>query len=167
MDAQDVPLPLLVSWSSPVEVDSLVMGRRPQEWRCGVQATHQSAAVVGIAVVAMGEELGKDMSGRAMEHLLQYGDPFVRRGPACVLRRRCRRRLTKVPRSHAAAVRTTARPNSNAGVAPVCLHRTEPSSVCHRMWARLPVLHIGSCAHRHAGFVEYFAGGRCRWRWRC
>jgi hypothetical protein len=85
MDAQDVPLPLLVSWSSPVEVDSLVMGRRPQEWRCGVQATHQSAAVVGIAVVAMGEELGKDMSGRAMEHLLQYGDPFVRRAPSLCL----------------------------------------------------------------------------------
>jgi hypothetical protein len=46
-----------------------------------VQATHQSAAVMGIALVAMGEELGKDMSQRAMEHLLQYGDPFVRCGP--------------------------------------------------------------------------------------
>lgn len=33
---------------------------------------------MGIALVAMGEELGKDMAQRSMEHLLQYGDPFVR-----------------------------------------------------------------------------------------
>lgn len=43
-----------------------------------LQATHQSAAVMGIALVAMGEDLGKDMAGRSMEHLLQYGEPFVR-----------------------------------------------------------------------------------------
>ncbi|KAK3247512.1 hypothetical protein CYMTET_42990 [Cymbomonas tetramitiformis] len=44
---------------------------------------HQAIAVIGIALVAMGEELGTSMAIRAMEHLLQYGDPEVRR--ACPL----------------------------------------------------------------------------------
>lgn len=43
-----------------------------------LQAAHQSAAVMGIALVSMGEDLGRDMAHRSMEHLLQYGDPFVR-----------------------------------------------------------------------------------------
>lgn len=82
-----MPLPLLAS------VHMVKLGRSSDgqiaaagcyshTWHRGLQATHQSAAVVGIAVVAMGEDLGKDMSGRAMEHLLQYGDPFVRRAPS-------------------------------------------------------------------------------------
>mmetsp|Transcript_17190 Transcript_17190/g.44108 ORF Transcript_17190/g.44108 Transcript_17190/m.44108 type:complete len:912 (-) Transcript_17190:167-2902(-) len=43
------------------------------------KATHQGPAVLGIAVIAMGEELGTDMAMRMMEHLLQYGEAPVRR----------------------------------------------------------------------------------------
>ena len=40
---------------------------------------HQIAAVIGIAVIAMGEEIGTEMAYRAMNHLLQYGEPVIRR----------------------------------------------------------------------------------------
>lgn len=39
----------------------------------------QGLAVLGIAVVAMGEQIGQDMAMRAFNHLLQYGEPKVRR----------------------------------------------------------------------------------------
>jgi len=42
-------------------------------------ALQQGVAVLGIAQVAMGEELGKQMALRAFDHLLQYGEPPVRR----------------------------------------------------------------------------------------
>jgi len=45
-------------------------------WR----SAHQGPAVLGIAMIAMGEELGTDMAMRMLEHLLQYGEPPVRRG---------------------------------------------------------------------------------------
>ncbi|EOX99514.1 26S proteasome regulatory subunit S2 1A isoform 6 [Theobroma cacao] len=41
--------------------------------------THQGPAVLGIAMVAMGEELGLEMSIRSLEHLLQYGEQNIRR----------------------------------------------------------------------------------------
>ncbi|XP_026447972.1 26S proteasome non-ATPase regulatory subunit 2 homolog A-like isoform X2 [Papaver somniferum] len=41
--------------------------------------THQGPAVLGIAMVAMSEELGLDMSIRSLEHLLQYGEQNIRR----------------------------------------------------------------------------------------
>ncbi|KAK9167763.1 hypothetical protein Scep_002954 [Stephania cephalantha] len=40
---------------------------------------HQGPAVLGIAMVAMAEELGLDMSIRSLEHLLQYGEQNIRR----------------------------------------------------------------------------------------
>eukprot|EP00005_Dracoamoeba_jomungandri_P005973 CAMPEP_0174261516 /NCGR_PEP_ID=MMETSP0439-20130205/11469_1 /TAXON_ID=0 /ORGANISM="Stereomyxa ramosa, Strain Chinc5" /LENGTH=866 /DNA_ID=CAMNT_0015345999 /DNA_START=24 /DNA_END=2624 /DNA_ORIENTATION=+ len=40
---------------------------------------HQGVAVLGIAMVAMGEDLGRAMAVRAFNHLLQYADPIVRR----------------------------------------------------------------------------------------
>ena len=42
-------------------------------------ADPQSVAVLGIALVAMGEELGADMAIRAYDHLIQYGDPAVKK----------------------------------------------------------------------------------------
>ena len=48
-----------------------------------LQMAHQGPAALGIAVVAMSEELGTAMAHRALEHLLQYGEPPVRSGPAC------------------------------------------------------------------------------------
>jgi len=46
---------------------------------------HQSVAALGIAMVAMGEELGAEMALRAYLHMLQYGDPPVRRATPLAL----------------------------------------------------------------------------------
>jgi hypothetical protein len=40
-----------------------------------LQAVHQTPAVLGIALIAMGEPLGAQMASRMLEHLLQYGEP--------------------------------------------------------------------------------------------
>ncbi|KAK6919119.1 26S proteasome non-ATPase regulatory subunit RPN1, C-terminal [Dillenia turbinata] len=40
---------------------------------------HQGPAVLGIAMVAMAEELGLEMAIRSLEHLLQYGEQNIRR----------------------------------------------------------------------------------------
>ncbi|EFN53700.1 hypothetical protein CHLNCDRAFT_25435, partial [Chlorella variabilis] len=44
------------------------------------KAAHQPVAVLGLGLLAMSEELGGQMSHRALEHLLQYGEPAARRG---------------------------------------------------------------------------------------
>ena len=41
--------------------------------------SHQAPAVIGIAMVAMAEELGLEMAIRSLEHLLQYGEQNIRR----------------------------------------------------------------------------------------
>lgn len=41
--------------------------------------THQAVNVIGIALIAMGEEIGSEMALRSFEHLLQYGEVNVRR----------------------------------------------------------------------------------------
>ncbi|KAL4202711.1 hypothetical protein AMTRI_Chr02g222470 [Amborella trichopoda] len=41
--------------------------------------THQGAAVIGYALIAMAEELGLDMAIRSLGHLLQYGEQNIRR----------------------------------------------------------------------------------------
>lgn len=41
--------------------------------------SHQGVAVLGIALVAMGEEIGAQMALRTMNHLLQYGEPVDRK----------------------------------------------------------------------------------------
>ncbi len=43
-----------------------------------MQVAHQGPATLGIALVALSEELGISMAHRALEHLLQYGEPSVR-----------------------------------------------------------------------------------------
>jgi 26S proteasome regulatory subunit N1 len=40
---------------------------------------HQSIAVLGVALVAMSEPIGRDMVVRSFDHLLQYGDVNIRR----------------------------------------------------------------------------------------
>jgi len=40
---------------------------------------HQEAAVLGIAMVALGEDLGVEMALRSLDHVLQYGEVNVRR----------------------------------------------------------------------------------------
>lgn len=44
------------------------------------KAMHQTAAVMGVALVSTAESLGSHMAHRSLERLLQYGDPHVRRG---------------------------------------------------------------------------------------
>jgi len=39
----------------------------------------QAVSVLGIALIAMGEEIGVEMAIRSFDHLLQYGEPVVRR----------------------------------------------------------------------------------------
>lgn len=39
----------------------------------------QIAAVIGIALIAFGENIGTEMSMRAMQHLMQYGEPSIRK----------------------------------------------------------------------------------------
>jgi len=43
------------------------------------EALHQAVAVLGIALVACGEEVGVDMATRALDHILQYGQVTLRR----------------------------------------------------------------------------------------
>lgn len=46
----------------------------------GWKAAHQAVASMGLGLIAAGEDLGAQMAHRALEHLLQYGEPSVRRG---------------------------------------------------------------------------------------
>eukprot|EP00112_Aurelia_sp_Birch-Aquarium-sp1_P012638 Seg2658.4 transcript_id=Seg2658.4/GoldUCD/mRNA.D3Y31 product="26S proteasome non-ATPase regulatory subunit 2" protein_id=Seg2658.4/GoldUCD/D3Y31 len=41
--------------------------------------SHQGVAVLGIAALSMGEDIGMEMSLRSFNHLLQYGEPAIRR----------------------------------------------------------------------------------------
>ncbi len=43
------------------------------------ESIHQKAAVLGVSLIAFGEETGTDMCLRMMSHLYQYGDPVVKR----------------------------------------------------------------------------------------
>jgi 26S proteasome regulatory subunit N1 len=43
------------------------------------QAEHQQAAVLGLSLIAMGEEVGTEMTLRTFEHLLHYGEMPIRR----------------------------------------------------------------------------------------
>ncbi|KAH7481928.1 hypothetical protein PRIC1_009605 [Phytophthora ramorum] len=44
-----------------------------------IEAQHQSVAVLGIALITMGENIGSEMAMRSFDHLLQYGEVAVRR----------------------------------------------------------------------------------------
>eukprot|EP00281_Chroomonas_sp_CCMP1168_P026072 CAMPEP_0206230098 /NCGR_PEP_ID=MMETSP0047_2-20121206/10060_1 /ASSEMBLY_ACC=CAM_ASM_000192 /TAXON_ID=195065 /ORGANISM="Chroomonas mesostigmatica_cf, Strain CCMP1168" /LENGTH=915 /DNA_ID=CAMNT_0053653463 /DNA_START=69 /DNA_END=2816 /DNA_ORIENTATION=- len=41
--------------------------------------SHQAVALLGIALIAQGEEIGAEMSARSFEHMLQYGEVNLRR----------------------------------------------------------------------------------------
>jgi len=41
--------------------------------------THQGVAVLGIGLIAMGEEIGSQMAHRMLGHLMRYGTPIIRR----------------------------------------------------------------------------------------
>ncbi|GFH09753.1 26S proteasome non-ATPase regulatory subunit 2 homolog [Haematococcus lacustris] len=56
--------------------EHLEAGEEGSAWK----AMHQPAAVLCLALIAMAEPVGAQMAGRTLEHLLQYGDPGVRKG---------------------------------------------------------------------------------------
>eukprot|EP00795_Rhopilema_esculentum_P012677 gene12677-3387_t len=41
--------------------------------------SHQGIATLGLAAISMGEDIGMEMSLRSFNHLLQYGEPVIRR----------------------------------------------------------------------------------------
>jgi 26S proteasome regulatory subunit N1 len=43
------------------------------------ESGHQIAAVLGVALIALGEKVGSEMSMRTMNNLLQYGEPVIRK----------------------------------------------------------------------------------------
>lgn len=43
------------------------------------EAFHQAAAVFGLALISFGEDVGTEMSQRALDHILQYGELTLRR----------------------------------------------------------------------------------------
>jgi 26S proteasome regulatory subunit N1 len=43
------------------------------------ESTNQIAAVLGVALISFGEDIGQEMCLRTMNHLLQYGEPIIRR----------------------------------------------------------------------------------------
>lgn len=43
------------------------------------ESIYQIAAVIGVALIAFGEEIGTEMALRTMQHLLQYGEPVIKR----------------------------------------------------------------------------------------
>lgn len=49
----------------------------------------QGPAVLGIALIAMAEELGAEMAVRSLEHLLQYDDRGIRRAVPLALGMLC------------------------------------------------------------------------------
>lgn len=42
-------------------------------------SSQQGVAVIGLALIAMGEDIGSEMAFRTLGHLLRYGEPCIRR----------------------------------------------------------------------------------------
>lgn len=53
--------------------------KEEKDAKAKVTDMNQAFSVIGIAAVALGEEIGSDMALRTFNHLLQYGDASVRR----------------------------------------------------------------------------------------
>jgi 26S proteasome regulatory subunit N1 len=43
------------------------------------ESLNQIAAVLGVALIAFGEDIGQDMCLRTMNHFLQYGEPVIKK----------------------------------------------------------------------------------------
>lgn len=53
--------------------------KKKDEEAASHNSAHQAAAVLGIAMIAMGEEIGAEMALRSFGHLLRYGEPVIKR----------------------------------------------------------------------------------------
>ncbi|XP_078180193.1 26S proteasome non-ATPase regulatory subunit 2 homolog A-like isoform X2 [Carex rostrata] len=85
MDRSDAELGDALTRLLPVALGLLYLGKQVQKL-LGICShhlekgeTHQGPAVLGIALIAMAEELGADMAVRSLERLLQYGEQNIRR----------------------------------------------------------------------------------------
>ena len=125
----------------------------------GWKALPQSVAVLGLGLLAMGEELGGQMAHRSLEHLLQYGDPAVRCGAVRGGRSgyTC---LHKCPAIHSAACvlwlpcqlrRRYLHPQARGAAGPGAAQRVEPRHERHR--------HPGTPVTRHRCGAGGSAGG--------
>ncbi|CAD6580866.1 MAG: proteasome regulatory particle base subunit, partial [Tremellales sp. Tagirdzhanova-0007] len=88
VDAQgDVPMPGAVSSEnapeSSTQSDAPASGEAPDqgdaEEKKSEPLLHQAVATIGIALIAMGEEVGAEMALRQFQHLMTYGDPVIRK----------------------------------------------------------------------------------------
>jgi len=62
--------------AAPAAPAAAAASSAPEEsWK----SEHQAAAVLGVALVALGEDVGSDMALRSLEHLLLYGDAVQRK----------------------------------------------------------------------------------------
>ncbi|KAG0708026.1 armadillo-type protein [Suillus ampliporus] len=70
---------ILVEVCSFVATGNVLRVQRLLHLREKPDDTFQSFAVLGIAMIAMGEDIGTDMSMRQFNHLMHYGDPIIRK----------------------------------------------------------------------------------------
>jgi len=61
------------------QADGTTTEEKKEEEKKDDDDTFQGFAVLGIAVVAMGEDVGAEMSLRTFNHLMHYGEPIIRR----------------------------------------------------------------------------------------
>uniref|UniRef100_A0A061RYU3 26S proteasome non-ATPase regulatory subunit 2 homolog n=1 Tax=Tetraselmis sp. GSL018 TaxID=582737 RepID=A0A061RYU3_9CHLO len=101
------------------------------------KAIHQGPAVMGIALIAMGEELGTAMVMRMLEHLLQYGEAAVRRA---------------VPL--AVALLSTSNPDMSAMDMLSRLSHDTDSEVSHNAILALGIMGAGTNNARMAGMLR-------------
>lgn len=71
--AGDVDMDAATSGETTASTDAPAEPEAPKSMR------HQAMAVIGIALVAMGEDVGAEMALRQFQHLMTYGDPIIRK----------------------------------------------------------------------------------------
>ncbi|KZT61679.1 26S proteasome regulatory complex, non-ATPase subcomplex, Rpn1 subunit [Calocera cornea HHB12733] len=64
---------------SGTQADGTTTEEKKEDEKKDDDDTFQAFAVLGIAVVAMGEDVGAEMSLRTFNHLMHYGEPIIRR----------------------------------------------------------------------------------------
>eukprot|EP00884_Botryococcus_braunii_P022475 jgi/Botrbrau1/8911/Bobra.0148s0025.2 len=113
------------------------MGSHPTDNTTSWKTAHQGPAVLGLALLAMAEDLGSHMANRALEHLLQYGDLPVRRGVPLAL-----------------AMLNVSNPTINAMDALSRLSHDQDTEVAHNAIIALGIVGAGTNNARLAGILR-------------
>lgn len=74
--APALPMPGVADAAAAAEADASTEPDTPPAKK---DMRHQAMAVIGIALVAMGEDVGAEMALRQFQHLMTYGDPVIRK----------------------------------------------------------------------------------------